>query len=80
MSAVNHPSHYNKCGIECIDVIRAFYGDESYESFCLGNALKYVMRCRDKENYVQDLKKARFYIDEIIAMHNNDDRKIISRL
>jgi hypothetical protein len=30
---VNHPNHYNQGGIECLDVIKDFYGDDRYEGF-----------------------------------------------
>lgn len=70
---VNHPNHYNQGGIECLDVIKAFYGDDGYEGFCAGNVLKYVMRYKHKENALDDLKKARFYLDEVIKMY--DDTK-----
>lgn len=64
---VEHPKHYNCNGIECFDVIRAFYGDDALENFCLCNALKYIMRCKLKDNYRQDLKKADFYIRTILG-------------
>ena len=64
---VEHPDHYNKGNIECFDVIKAYYGDDVFEHFCLGNVLKYIMRCKSKENYLQDLKKARVYLDKLIA-------------
>lgn len=57
---VNHPSHYNQIkGIECIDVAEQL-------NFNLGNALKYIWRCEDKGNKIQDLKKAIWYIDREI--------------
>ena len=58
---VNHPKHYNNhpSGVECIDVIRSM-------CFNIGNAFKYVYRRDDKENFVQDLKKAIFYINDEI--------------
>lgn len=65
---VNHPQHYNKDGIECFDVISAFFGKEALEDFCLGNALKYLMRCQHKGKYIEDLKKAKFYIEKILAL------------
>lgn len=65
---VNHPLHYNKDGIECFDVISAFFGKEALEDFCLGNALKYLMRCQHKGKYIEDLKKAKFYIEKILAL------------
>lgn len=66
--SVNHPQHYNQNGIECFDVISAFFGKEALEDFCLGNALKYLMRCQHKGKYIEDLKKAKFYIEKILAL------------
>ena len=65
---VNHPGHYNSGKYEVMDVIEdAGFG----EGFCLGNALKYILRAKHKENYVEDLKKAKWYIDYIIERANN---------
>ena len=65
---VNHPEHYNSGKYEVMDVIEdAGFG----EGFCLGNALKYILRARHKENYVEDLKKAKWYIDYIIERADN---------
>lgn len=60
---VNHPDHYNSKGIEVMDVIRAFD-----LSFSLGNVVKYVTRAgkKHKETYLEDLKKAKWYLDEEI--------------
>ena len=62
---VNHPSHYNK-GIEVIDII------ESWGlNFSLGNAVKYILRAPYKDNSLEDLKKAQWYIQrEIENMEN----------
>ena len=65
---VNHPDHYNSGQYEVVDVIDdAGFG----EGFCLGNALKYILRAKHKENYVEDLKKAKWYIDYIIEKTDN---------
>lgn len=65
---VHHPSHYTsspaKCsacgaGIECIQVTEAM-------GFCLGNAVKYIWRCDLKKDAIEDLKKARWYIEREI--------------
>ena len=65
---INHPDHYNSGKYEVMDVIEdAGFG----EGFCLGNALKYILRDRHKENYVEDLKKAKWYIDYIIERADN---------
>ena len=61
---VNSPPHYNKAGIECIDALRAATG-EGFEYYLQGNILKYLWRYRYK-NGTEDLKKARWYLDELI--------------
>lgn len=55
---VNHPSHYtgHPSGVECIRITEHF-------NFNLGNAIKYIWRAGEKGNLVQDLEKARWYID-----------------
>ena len=62
--AVQHPKHYCKGGIECLDVIKAVLGDK-YEGFLAGNVIKYIFRYRDK-NGVEDCKKAAFYLEKLI--------------
>ncbi len=65
---VNHPDHYNSGQYEVVDVIDdAGFG----EGFCLGNALKYILRARHKENYVEDLKKAKWYLEYLIQRIEN---------
>lgn len=68
---VNSPNHYKQKGIEVFDIMRAFYGDEAYEHFCLCSAQKYVTRCRLKGKYLEDLKKARKCIDRIVELHES---------
>lgn len=60
--AINHPKHYNAhpSGIECIDVVE-------HMNFNLGNAIKYVWRAGLKTEAIEDLKKARWYLDREIA-------------
>lgn len=60
-SSVNHPSHYNQGGIECIDAMIAAFGNEAVENFCLVNAFKYVWRTQDK-NGLEDVDKAIWYL------------------
>lgn len=74
--AVNHPQHYNslparcdKCGdfIECIEVVR-------HMGFNTGNAIKYIWRSDYKENTIEDLKKAIWYLeDEIKQREKNEE-------
>lgn len=61
---VNHPSHYNAAGIECVDAIRATLGDE-FQAYCKGNVMKYIWRYRYK-NGLEDLKKAQVYLGWMI--------------
>jgi hypothetical protein len=57
---VNHPKHYNShpSGVECIIVTE-------HMNFNVGNAMKYLWRT-DHKNGLEDLKKARWYIDREI--------------
>ena len=61
---VNNPPHYNKSGIETIDAIKAMT-DDGYEYYLQGNIMKYLWRYRYK-NGVEDLKKAQWYLNELI--------------
>jgi hypothetical protein len=59
---VNHPKHYttHPSGVECIEITE-------HLNFCVGNAIKYLWRCDNKHNSpLEDLKKARWYIDREI--------------
>ena len=72
-NAIN-PSHYKAAnGLETIDVIRVFTdGLNGVEAFCIGNVLKYVTRYSNK-NGVEDLKKARWYLDYVIKEYEKND-------
>jgi len=61
---VEHPSHYNQAGIECIEAIRASLGGE-FESYCKGNVMKYLWRYKHK-NGLEDLKKAQVYLNWLV--------------
>ena len=66
---VNHPEHYKaNNGVEAIELIAAFTEDlKGMEAVCTANALKYLCRWH-KKNGVEDLKKARWYLDYLINM------------
>ena len=59
---VNHPKHYTEhpSGVECIEITE-------HMNFCVGNAIKYLWRAGLKGEQVEDLRKARWYIDREIA-------------
>ena len=58
---VNHPPHYTShpSGVECIQITE-------HMGFCVGNAIKYLWRA-DLKGGVEDLQKARWYIDRELA-------------
>lgn len=84
-NSVTHPSHYTSGKIEVID----FITDQGLD-FCLGNVVKYISRAGKKtemgmtalEKEIEDLKKAKFYLDykinelEIINSLNSSSGKI----
>lgn len=65
--AVNSPSHYNRGDIECIDAIEASMGKIAYMGFLKGQIIKYVWRYQYKGKPVEDLRKARYYLEKLIA-------------
>lgn len=69
---VNHPSHYTQGGIECIDALKAATVSKTgIEAVCTANAIKYLWRYEEK-NGIEDVKKARWYIDRLIKELEND--------
>ena len=70
--AVSHPSHYTSGSIECIDCIKAALG-ENFIGFLMGNVIKYSYRYKRK-NGVEDLKKARWYLDRAIKELTDEER------
>ena len=64
---VNKPAHYNLTGgIECIDYIKQVLGNEGFVSYCHGNMIKYQHRYRYKQNSVQDIEKAEWYLNKML--------------
>lgn len=59
-----NPSHYRQGGIECIEAMKVALGG-GFLGYLRGNAIKYLWRY-DKKNGVEDLKKARWYLDRLI--------------
>ena len=68
---VNHPPHYNKYGVECIDALRAATG-EGFEYYLQGNVIKYMWRYRYK-NGIEDLKKANWYLELMISEKQDNE-------
>lgn len=78
---VNHPPHYQtKSGLETIDVIEAFTEDlTGAEATNTGNVLKYMCRWKSK-NGLEDLKKARWYLDRLIGHVEKEQEKQLQSL
>lgn len=74
---VNHPQHYqSKSGLETIDVIEAFTeGLVGGEATNTGNVLKYMCRWKNK-NGLEDLKKARWYLNRLIGIVEKRDEEM----
>lgn len=62
---VNHPAHYTRGGIECIDAIKASMSPEAFHGFLQGNAMKYIWRHDLKGKPVEDLDKAMWYLTRL---------------
>jgi len=58
LSNVNHPSHYNQGQFEVIDVI-----EDWQLGFNLGNCIKYIARAKHKGRELEDLEKAKWYLE-----------------
>lgn len=73
--AVNRPSHYDLGvghALQVMDLVKAHTtGVFGFEGFLLGNVLKYVLRYQKKGQPLQDLKKARHYLDLLIVETEN---------
>lgn len=68
---INKPRHYKQGKVECIDAIEAaVIGLEGIESHCTANIIKYLWRWKWK-NGVEDLKKARWYLNKLIGEEPN---------
>lgn len=72
---VNHPKHYTShpSGVECIDVTE-------HMNFCLGNALKYIWRADLKHDAIEDLEKAKWYIERELLKRKEEARGPLPKL
>ena len=62
---VNSPPHYNQTGIECIQAISAAT-DKGFKYYLQGNVMKYLWRFDYKDKPLEDLQKAKWYLDRLI--------------
>ena len=68
---INHPSHYTRGKIEVIDFI-----EDQQLPYHLGNVIKYIARAGYKGDKLEDLKKARWYLDRYIERLGTDDATV----
>ena len=72
---VDHPSHYqsmsSKVNIECIDAMRAAFGDYETAIFCRCNAFKYIWRA-DSKGGNEDIEKAQYYLNKFLELGGCD--------
>lgn len=58
--------HYRAMDIQPWDAMQAWMTSAEFRGFLRGNAIKYLARCDKKGAPVEDLRKARHYIDRLI--------------
>lgn len=68
VDVVNSPPHYKTGGIEAIEGIEASMAPEAYAGYLKGNIMKYMWRYERKGKPIEDLKKARWYLDRLIGL------------
>lgn len=70
---VNHPNHYTKGKVECLDALEsATIGKSGIEAVCVANIIKYLWRYEEK-NGLEDIKKANFYLNRLLATLENNN-------
>ena len=72
---VNSPVHYTQhpSGVECIEITE-------HMGFNLGNAVKYIWRSDLKNDVIEDLRKAEYYIQREIALRlSNESKQTVER-
>ncbi len=67
---VNHPKHYTQhpSGVECIDITEHY-------NFNVGNCIKYLWRAGLKDDAIQDLEKAAWYLNREIEKRKKADKE-----
>jgi len=71
---VNHPSHYTQGKIEVLD----FIIDQNF-CFFSGNVVKYLCRYKYKGEPLEDLKKAKFYLDKLLEIEELRIKEEVSK-
>ena len=72
---VNNPEHYKAGGIETIDFIQAKLSDDEFIGYLKGNLFKYLSRAGKKNDEVQDLEKAQWYLRKLLEQKEKKNEK-----
>jgi hypothetical protein len=64
--------HYKNMGVQPWKAMESWMTPEQFAGFLRGNAIKYLARC-DAKGGLDDIKKARHYIDKLVEVRSNDD-------
>ena len=70
---VDSPNHYNSGSLECIDAIEASMSRDEFLGYLKGNTMKYLWRYRYKGKPEEDLKKAKWYLEQLTKTYTNGD-------
>tara|TARA_R100000231_G_scaffold122439_1_gene92598 strand:- start:1375 stop:1641 length:267 start_codon:yes stop_codon:yes gene_type:complete len=72
---INKPDHYNTGDIECIQAIKSSMTSEAFKGYLKGNVQKYMWRYehKHKDNKVQDLDKAEWYLKYLICVEIDEN-------
>jgi len=77
---VHNPVHYNKTGIETIDLIRKWMEPDEYKGYLKGNIIKYMSRYKYKkeEEPLTDVLKAQWYLEKLIEELRDEENDNVS--
>ena len=68
---INHPAHYNKGTMECLNVIKACLTESEFRGFLKGNVMKYLYRKAAKGDALEDLNKACWYAKKLMEQEKD---------
>lgn len=72
VKVIDHPQRYGgDTTYECIKVLQNWMSEDEYKGFLRGNTLKYLCRVGKKDEVVQELKKAAWYLNKLIEFEEN---------
>ena len=69
---VNHPEHYNKGTMECIDAMVGAFGKDEVAIFSKISAFKYLWRLGHKDDEAQEVGKIKWYLDKYLELKKKD--------